>query len=233
MRKILLLIILFCGASNTGYNQHNKPGTIALKYAPTSLLNPVYPAIHMAVECKITGSFSIQPEFGLLLKHHLLNKNEEIIGWDSYDSENNGFFIKVDFRKYFLRDPSLYGAAQVQFIKNNYKRTDEFDASPELTLFNQFCSTCVSESYTINKTAIGLNLKIGYQKEIIDRIIVDFYGGLGINYLTNKHSVNSELHKNPAVADGLITYYQPHYPGSYIYPLPTLAIGVKIGYVIK
>jgi len=229
-RKAFVLLFFIYGTWITGYCQSiDSTKSIVFKYAPTSLLNPVYPAIHIGAEFELKDRLRFQPEFGLLLKHHLLNKNEETFGWRSFDSENKGFFIKAELRRHLKHYPAIYGAAQIQLIKNNYTRTDKFetDTSTRAGNRNGSCSKCVIETYKINKTAVGLNLKLGYQKEVSKKILFDLYGGLGINYIRNRHSKNSELHNNPAEVGWT---YLPHYSGNYIYPFPTIAVGVKVGY---
>lgn len=231
MKMLFSSVVLFITAS-TAYsqeeNQLQKLPQVIVKFTPTSLLNPLYPAAHFSAEYKASERSGYQLDLGYLLPHHLLGKEENQFG--SFDSENNGLFIKMEYRQYLKRYPNIYFGTQLQYIFNNYKRTDTFDATPNNTGFNQFCSTCLEDTYTIKKNAIGLNLKMGMQLYASDRLMIDCYAGLGVNYLNNKHSKNTELHRNPTMADSPLGYYLSHYPGKYIFSLPTVATGIRIGY---
>ncbi|MEY3048099.1 MAG: hypothetical protein RL365_137 [Bacteroidota bacterium] len=235
LTSISTLILILNNISIVSFGQDSLKNKfereIYIKYAPTSLLNPLYPAIHFASEFKPSKKKGFQIELAYILKHHLLSKSEN--GFKNFDSENKGFFTKVEYRSYFNKLPDSYFAFQLQYIFNDYKRTDTFDATPQLTGLNTFCSTCVDDTYGIRKNAVGLNVKFGKQFFVYDFIYIDCYIGLGINYLSNEHSKNIELHKYPAMADSPVGYYFAHYPGSYIFPLPTFASGLKIGYLLK
>ena len=238
LNSLIITLLLFSSLPCIGQN------TLAVKFAPTSLLNPINPAIHMAFGISLKDKVQIQPELGIILKHHLLDTSDNTFGWRDFYSENRGFFVKLEIRPkdFVLKDP-FYVGFQLMFLKNNYiRRGDVFDMTPEQTPFNVFCSTCVTEDeYVINKTQHGIKVTLGYQETFFNRLVIDVYSAFGLTLQNNIHSKNAELHMNPAVADrhsqfGLFprpNYYMPHYPGLTFTPYFAFLPGIKLGYQIN
>jgi hypothetical protein len=206
------------------------------KFAPTSIFHPIYPAIHVAGEYGFGNGVSIQPELGILMRHGLYGSGTPTtaLGFASFDSEHAGFFIKGELRKYINNFPMFYIGGQFQYGYDKMRRTDLFDGTPEFTasvIGNYFCTSCIKETYEIRQNLVGLNFKFGYQQEILPRFLIDVYGGLGLKLLSNKHTGDSDLHKYPAIADSPIHSYQSFFPGTYLFRLPVITLGIKVGYV--
>ncbi|MCJ8291422.1 MAG: hypothetical protein HRT58_16570 [Crocinitomicaceae bacterium] len=204
--------------------------------SPLSLMNPSYPAFHVGVEREL-GEWSAVGELGVLLPKSMYQDETSVIGFQDFSGRNKGMFLKLEGKRYL--NNHFYVGANLQLLFNRTRRTDTFDGTPELTqtILSQqgiflFCSTCVEEEYEINKVMTGLTVKLGASYDISENFYLDGYVGLGLNYHMNKHSENSELHKNPAQTDGLIGYYDAFYPGSYFYHLPVPTIGLRVGYRI-
>jgi len=204
--------------------------------SPLSILNPSYPAFHAGTEREL-GKWSTVGELGVLLPQSVYQDESSVIGFQDLSGRNSGFFVKVEGKRYFNKH--WYAAVNLQYLYNNTRRTDTFDATPELTDYyaatyglHLFCSTCIEETYSIRKSMMGLTFKIGVRYDLPKNFYLDGYFGLGVNYHNNMHSGNSELHKNPARSDGLLGYYDTFYPGSYFYHLPVPTIGLRVGYTI-
>ena len=234
-----LVVLIFIALTQLTYGQ----SSIALKLAPTSLINPIHPSIHVAVDIELDEKLHVQPEFGFILKHHLLDTSNNTFGWRDFYSENKGYFLKLEFRpkNLIIKDPWYLGI-QLLYLRNDYiRRGDRFDATPEQTPVNVFCSTCVVEDeYRISKTQQGFKVTFGYQNVLFSKLVVDAYFGIGLTLQNNVHSKNSELHMNPAIADryqfGLFprpNYYMPHYPGLTLAPYLGFLPGIKLGYLLK
>lgn len=203
--------------------------------SPLSAFNPSYPAFHIGTE-KEFGKWSAVGELGVLFPKSVYQDESSLIGFQDLSGRNNGFFLKLEGKRYF--NEHWYVAANLQYLYNNTRRTDTFDATPELTQYygaqgtHYFCTTCIEETYSIKKSMIGLTFKIGARYDLPKNFYLDGYFGLGVNYHSNRHSANTELHKNPARSDGLLGYYDTFYPGKYFYHLPVPTIGLRIGYTI-
>lgn len=190
---------------------------------PIALLHPVYPALTVGITHQ-KALHDITLLTGILIPHQLLN----ITGWDD-KSLNRGFTIRLRaMRKLHYQAGRLSAGPALRYIYNHYTRTDQFDASPQNTLPNSFCSTCITEKYHITKHALSILLRMEYTPKNQGSVQVKPYLSVGITLISNNHSKNTRLHYHPAVADGMIHYYLPHQPGQYIYPLPVISSGVTL-----
>jgi len=232
MKGLVILLTLFL-IPIISYAQNdtlNKSWNVYI--TPTSILNPLYPALHFGVE-KELGKWSALMELGVLSPSSLYKNSTSALGLQDFAAKNKGFFIKIEGKRYLNK--YLYTGLNIQLLRNDYERTDTFDETPELTAQANgfwFCTTCVEDTYRIKKTMIGTSLKIGVKVDLPKNLFLDGYFGLGLSYHMNTHSKNTELHKNPAIADGLIGYYDVHYPGDYVFHLPAPILGIRFGYRI-
>jgi hypothetical protein len=232
MRNVILVLMMFT-VSGSSFAQIEKNQEWSVFITPTSILNPSYPAFHIGSERKGTNWGSVI-ELGVLLPKSFYHNSTSAIGLQDFSSINRGFFIKAEEKWYWNKN--LYLGLNASVLFNNYTRTDMFDETPEITeqlVGFWFCSNCVEDTYNIKKTRLNTSLKVGAKFDFENRMYVDGYFGLGFSYHWNRHQSNTELHKNPAIADGLVVYYDAHYPGNFLYRLPVPILGIRVGYNLK
>ncbi len=239
MKTIISVVLLtfamwgWTQSSETKYRFEDPIHSFAIFVTPTSLFNPLYPSLHAGTEMR-TGDWGFVGESGMLLSYSLYKNEASLIGLQDFRSLNRGFFLKAEFKKYIGH--RFYCATNVQYLFNHYSRNDTFDGTPEITNkpnANYFCTTCIDDNYSIRKNLFGMALKMGYRYDSPNQWFMDGYFGLGFNYHSNKHSHNEDLHKYPAMADGFLMYYDSHFPGKYIFRLPSPDLGIRMGYVFN
>jgi hypothetical protein len=197
---------------------------------PSAIFHPVFPAIQLGME-KGVSHFGLLVESGILLPSSVYDKSKSFLDLGDFSSHNQGVFLRVEGKYYFGR--VFYASLNLQYLYNHYRRTDTFDATPELTETvpgNVFCTTCIEETYTIDKHMLGASARIGARIPLAQRFALDIFAGVGFNYHMNTHSVNEELHRNPAKADGFFSYYNIHYPGNFLYKIPSPTLAFRFAY---
>lgn len=232
-RQVIIFLLMLFSSFYSLAQEEQKRLNYSTFITPTTILHPAYPAIHVGME-KGISKWGVVAEVGVLLPNSMYYGRRGAIGLHGFSGEDNrGGFAKLEAKRYFNR--VVYISGQIQYLTNDYERTDTFDETPELTLSTpilEFCTTCVEETYRIKKNMFGAAVKFGLRFDLQNNLYLDGYLGLGLNFHINKHTGNEELHKHPArTQDGLLHDYDIHRPGSYPFHLPVPTMGIRFGYV--
>lgn len=235
MRQQIIFLLTFFLTYFSLAQEKQKRFNYSAFITPTTILHPAYPAINVGVE-KGFSEWGVVAEVGVLLANSAYYGRQGAIGLHGFSGKDNkGGFLKLEVKRYFNR--VLYISGQVQYLTNDYERTDTFDETPELTLSTpilEFCTTCVEETYRIKKNMFGAAMKFGLRFDLKSNLYLDGYLGFGFNFHVNKHSGNEELHQHPArTQDGLLQDYDIHRPGAYPFHLPVPTMGIRLGHVFN
>jgi hypothetical protein len=191
-----------------------------------NIFDPVNPSIQFGIEKRLINNIDIQGEVGSIIP---VNFNP----YRNYNPQYNGFKVRGEIRNYLNRNNhkifGSYFALELYYTKNNYKSEENFKKSTDTSGFK----TVYSENININKSLIGLNVKIGYQKQIKE-FIIDAYIGIGIKYkiiehFNRRHPEDIMLTAKNFTMDNMIAGNMADDKGKYL--IPNFPINIKIGYV--
>jgi hypothetical protein len=147
----------------------------------------------------------------VMFEGYAMEKNDYSTSWrEEYSYDLAGIGIGCNYKWYVDSDPSALGTYIAPGICYNFFKSDNYDptTSPE-----------TKSATTIHK--VGAHLTIGYQFFVADRLLIDFYTGLGFRKAFNHYS-NSSASRNFKFDDNMINY---GYSGN------TLLLGVRFGYL--
>jgi hypothetical protein len=139
-----------------------------LKLSPLKLVDLTNSGIELSCEKRTDNYFATQVMASYLLPISIWNLN--------YGLKPNikGFRLAIEEKYYFkkLAPIGSYTSLELNYLKSNY--IDSYSN----TIYN---NTNYPDSLRINKQALSINLKIGYQR-FIKRVAFDCYVGLGFRY---------------------------------------------------
>ena len=176
-----LLIVCHTWAAGQSYKelalQH--PGVKGyfnqLKFTPLKLIGWVNPGVELSYERMYKSRWSTQ-----LTGTYLLPRPPLSIFETTVDPEKKGFKVAVE-QKYYLRKlghKGTYVAGEVDYMHSRNWAAMDFESSAQ---------QLYRDTFELTKNNIALNVKFGYYTSF-KRIIIDFYGGIGLQYRNATHS---------------------------------------------
>lgn len=129
-----------------------------------------FPTVQLSVEKKLTENFSVNGEIGYQLY--------DLRHTDTVFLSPKGFKVNLECRYYIskLFDSNLlegvYVGLQGFYRQNQYTANISYHTTPDSNIFK-------SDDFWVKKSVVGLNLMLGYETSITDKLVVDMYVGLG------------------------------------------------------
>lgn len=150
---------------------------VILKWAPLSLID-IYSAVQFALEYRIGGRSTVQGEAGYIFPINILESGIR----DDYN-DMNGYRLRAEYRYYLSvkknRTDGFYLAPELFFISINFdeKNVVKIPLNSVGDFYYQ------EKQFKVNKRIFGYHLKVGYQQMLTERLVIDFYGGLGVRHI--------------------------------------------------
>lgn len=144
-----------------------------LKFAPLKLIGLVNPGVELSYERRYKTRWSNQVAGTYLLPR-------SVYAQDDVAPDKKGFKIAIE-QKYYLGKlvhKGTYLAGEVEYMYSRNRAAMNFGPS-----FYQY----YRDTFELSKNNICLNLKFGYYTGF-KRIVVDFYGGIGLLYRNATHT---------------------------------------------
>lgn len=189
------------------------------KFAPISLLDPVGPNIQLGCEFVNSKRATIETDLAFFLPRRVSGDETNRIG-DWF-----GIKFKPEIRFYpkagndQLLNEGLYFANEVYFLLNKYKRSDWFVSIDDNGIEGE-----PYEAYeNVLRREIGDNLKLGIQKTIREKYVIDGYFGMGIKYFNTQKLTNIS---DPICCPRMRFFDPPGGKGLF----PSITMGIKIGF---
>ncbi|MDZ4752835.1 MAG: hypothetical protein SGI87_14560 [Flavobacteriales bacterium] len=177
----LLATQLLCG---TSWSQEFAPSKWnAIKVQPLSLFDPLNPSIQFAFEHSILPSWTIQLQGGPIVPinmWYVCSDNSCVA--PNHQGYRLGFEVRKYLQeKYYSPWHGLYVAAEVFYLENEYQYeslwanvVSRLEEEGELFLNENH------RRFGVDKTALGLNVKLGHQLDTKFPVGLEIYAGLGI-----------------------------------------------------
>lgn len=146
-----------------------------LKFTPLKLIGWVNPGVELSYERMYKRRWSTQ-----LTGTYLFSRPPLSIVETTVDPDKKGFKIAAE-QKYYLRKlgyKGTYVAAEVDYMHSRNMAAMDFESVAQ---------QLYRDTFELTKNNICLNIKFGYYTSF-KRIIVDFYGGIGLQYRNATHS---------------------------------------------
>lgn len=166
----------FVDSGRRGDSQGVKGYFNQLKFAPLKLLGPVNPGLELSYERRYKSRWSSQVAGTYLLPRAVYVP-------DGVDPDKKGFKIAMEQKYYLgkLAHKGKYLAGEVEYMYSHNRAAMNFGP----TFFQHY-----KDTFELTKHNFCLNLKFGYYTSF-KRMIIDFYGGIGLQYRDATHSGRS------------------------------------------
>lgn len=219
VRWILMVLNVIClltaQAQKEDSIKHNN-NFVIVKLAPLCFFEPT-PSAEGAVEYSILPKLSLQHQFGYITTLGYVEH------WAYYSEpvKMNGIRIRNELRLYTgdkENGQGVYIAPELLYKKYNIIKEETVGR------YNWSYYQIIKETKT--KTIYAGHFKAGYQRIIDDLgLVIDVYGGAGMRYLkVETQEYNDETYDYE-------TNWFERVDGNYL--LPSLVLGLKIGFVFK
>ena len=199
---------------------------IALKVAPVALADPYYPALQIGMEVNLPKRWSIQGEFGYIVKESGLAFFDDLV----FPHDRKGFKLRGETRFYTKRKkrrkhrrPHYFNAYNME---GPYIALEYFHATAQSTEYETFVDenyVYCREAFIAKRSVNGGHLKFG-QQIIENGILFDFFFGIGTKNLNITHTDR----QCNGYMDEFIFSFGNHDEGNY--PLLNLTMSIKLGY---
>lgn len=227
-KRTLILVLIFQTLIGSCFSQPNdkisNEKLWIVKFAPLNIIDPVNPSLQIGLERQISFKNSFQFEFGYISPHKLKFSRE-------IPPNYKGFKLRGEYRyKPFNKRQNIYIAGELYFTKNNYQAREGFVKSTDTIHYRP----SYYEDIKINKKLLGLNLKIGYQKQV-NHLIFEAYIGVGLKYKNIKHFNRTYPEDKIGTAidftiGDMTAGRGSDEKGNWL--IPSFPINIKIGYVL-
>jgi hypothetical protein len=172
MRLRIWIILFFLGFSSMTFSQTTEDkNTWIIKENATSLIDVFsFPTVQFSVEKKLTDNFSINTEIGYQLY--------DFRHTDTVFLSPRGFKLNFECRYYISKlfrshlSNGIYIGLQGFYRQNQYTASISYCTSPDSIHMK-------NDEFGVKKSIIGLNLMLGYESSITNKLILDIYVGLG------------------------------------------------------
>jgi len=218
--KILLILIFtaltnFCIGQDSTLNFRNQ-----IKFSPLRVIDLVNPGLEISYERKHNNKFSTQLSIANMIG----------IIYRPYDNYM-GIRLSIEEKKYFLKYKKCfkpYYATEIVYYNTNFTTVSTFGYK------NRFVDTLAytynyEDTFSVHKTTLALNLKLGFEIQIRKHFIFEVYAGIGIKYKNVQHgnrlvpSDEMEMPRHPNA------YYIAIVEGNYL--IINIPANFKIGYL--
>ena len=189
------LIIFLLTISNLIFPQisHNKnKTTLIFKVNVTSLIDVTsFPTVQFSVEKRLSRYFSLSSEVGYQLYTYRYT--------DTTFLNPEGFKVNIEGRYYLpnsfkVNSPGLEGiylGLRPFYSENQYNAYIPFQTKSDPINWNE-------DDFGVKNITYGLNIILGLQKSVSNKLIFDFYSGLGIE---KRQVENTDLQYNKDSGD--------------------------------
>jgi len=200
-----------------------------LKFSPSALGDEIsFPTIQAGLEWKLSDKISWYNELGIKYRKSLLEDA------DSSFLPSRGFKLKTELRYYF-KGRHASGLDGWYFGANGFFTRDLHNTSI-LYRKDKDSATVTGDTFGTKKNVFGINLLMGYQRNISRRFAIDMYWGFGIRF-RDIQTTNQEYNED---RDGyLVTPIDVNIPamrdqtdadGGFS-ARPNLTLGIRICYI--
>jgi hypothetical protein len=219
------ILFFLVAAVTTATHAQNKDLPWIIKFNTTSLCDVfAFPTVQLALEKKISDNTSLSLEGGY-----------QFYSFDHPDTVHlkpHGFKINIEYRYYISKifrwtlPPRLNGsyiALQPFYRKNQYTTSVSYE--------DTVAATSGVDNLGVRKSVYGVNLKVGIQKTVRNKMIVDLYLGLGVanRMLKNTNREYDENNGSLAGVDLVPLFYSLDLQESSGTSL-NISAGFRIGY---
>ena len=170
------LIIFFLVISNMIIAQinYNITTTAIIKWNVTSLIDIVtFPTVQLSVEKKLSRYLSLSSEVGYQLYSYRHTDTTFLKPEGFKVNFECRYYISNSFKGFTPELEGIYLGLRPFYSQNQYNANIPFQTKSDSVNWND-------DDFGVKNRTYGLNCILGFQKSISDRIIFDFYSGLGI-----------------------------------------------------
>jgi hypothetical protein len=176
------LLVLSCG------HLFSQREHISLKFSPCALGDEIsFPTIQAGIEWKLSDKMSWYNELGIKYRKSLLEDS------DSGFLPSRGLKVKIELRYYFKGHQA--NGLEGWYLGTNGFFTRDLHNTNILYRKDKDSAMVMSDTFGTKKNVFGLNLLMGYQKNISGRFAFEAYSGFGIR-LRDIHTINREFDRN-------------------------------------
>ncbi len=229
MKKFIFIVLLLPCWSLSKAQIHPyiyNPYDSLAEYAPARILKFSYlslfdykQSIQFAYEYKIRPRVTLQNELGYI--------NTLIKGLYSYENFQNMRGIRTRFEARFYRKNrfnqvnGFYLAPEIFYVYTQYQRQKELGRG----CVSGTCDFFELKRFQVYKNVVGVHFKVGVQIDLSPKLLLDIYGGLGLRmvYIHAPEAEKEDFRLNE--------FFFQYNNGEFL--RPSMALGLKLGYILK
>lgn len=213
--KYLAFLFLFYSYLASAQSEAIPAYSFAIKTSPLNILDPWNGTlVNLGAELRFTGRLGLYSEYGQYFPE--FNVFDDI-------SHNKGFLLKEEL-KFYSKNLREYFSVEFCYSEQEYLRNDTIDLT-------NHGGNRYARNYRISRCFPGIVFQYGTSVLKWEKLVLDFYVGIGMRYNIVKCALTDEEAENRELGDwnNANTYIQKN--GNHL--IPKFNCGFRIGYKVK